>query len=1601
MQANKVNSNISRITSSRLGTAQKYGGLIRPSFYKILRNSIIQFINSLFSEASKFNTLHIIVSAFRILQLFGPSLACQIRSFWIPGSFYYKVMSIISIFFNLIPPEERDESMIYIFSIVLIFHFLFLVYLFICTAVFAKTACLPFWQIQFIVIVLSSVPYLCFPIIYELSGEIISKHAFILKPQTTTTIDTCNLVLSILNLVFSLIFVAIVLVPVLSTLFFRPVSLQGLIYHPQVIVILHTWAINFLYGFAANCERKQTLQGLLILFAGIVYFSSFANTFCLGGFLQPIIQNLMIVVSLMGVLNSLIVSIFIFRHKTGNISLLFISITGIVVLVIVTKILQKQYKIRNLKVLDKIEETGSIDSIKNINSLYTLAKHGMQTAHPVCLSFHFFQLALNKFPNNTLVWFLYAKCVAIFPENLQNLIWISQSIRSRKLHGLLARTIKTESVIIMRLREPNLPMELKIKINALLRDVTVAKQKVRHVWDLIIQGNTNEMENASKKAFKTVSECDTKFLRLFGQYPNNRYVVRQYARFCLEVKADYIEFVEMSEKSRFLNRGEFVTPDHANILGHQAFPELPKYNIQTYPRQNPVLYDNPSVAKSDVIDDTDDTYIDDERRLLIKRKIDELRIPAIFGSIIKRVVFIFAGFYIPAIAMIIFSNSFVNKLQQPLEFSYYLSELRTLSYQLGAFSLHHLLECCHPGQWLRMAKLPGINMSNLGGSYITKNNIIFLMNKASITLQELLKNQWLSSNDKIREPLNLVYGDTLSYIYMRDQYVAHGRVQNISLQNAINDFLVQCRAIIRYNSPVYQNDDGSDIPSDYTCPFGPEVMNSDVVMNMLVNSITINDQIQTAETRILDYITSENTRIQKNITIIWSVLIVGIVILIIISIVVEISWKRHDKFEIYESLTHLPKNIVSDITEGFSNMVQQDVTSDVTPLTHDSNSSTMNKQEDNFIRILATGSNQGNFFESVWLLIMSSIVTMACEIGVIYLIGNMFKNESLAMKHNFPNLIYLQSTYSMYIGAEYAYIAFVASKESTYTLKVDSRALSRLMAERSTQGDYNYIRGRYGGPSSDEIPFYGFESGVRLNLLQNCADPLAPPKVWNDIVKCYSADIIPMILYPTLSGSISAYRNGLVDDVDVNYLRNSTQNLWSILNFPIYDGFLQPMFTTIVPTIRQEMEKTKTKDLPLIITLILISVVFEVLALIQFNMARIHLKKVLMLLMHCPPEIVFQVPQIMKILSGNFKRGKIGIVEIQNSQLFTEIVENLPDIVIIANSNNIITRVNKSSSRVLKLDDKDLIGQNFKNFILNNFKGETDKLFAHEHPVFQFDNTITEDVAVENEVANASPQLNLTFFRKSDNTEIYLDVYKSTFNGNTFISARDATQTYRYNTLMKEEKQKTDNLLQSILPRTLVKRVQNGEKNISFAVQSATICFLDIVEFTPWCGSLPAYKVMKTLNLLFIKLDACLQTFPTMTKIKCIGDCYMAAGGVFDEINKPSQHAKEVVSFGLDAIDSVQVINEEIGENLRIRVGVNTGGPIVAGVLGSGKPTFEILGPAINLAQQMEHHGVPMQVHVSRSVYELIYGEQFIIKERGTVEVKNGTVVTYLVSRKT
>lgn len=58
-----------------------------------------------------------------------------------------------------------------------------------------------------------------------------------------------------------------------------------------------------------------------------------------------------------------------------------------------------------------------------------------------------------------------------------------------------------------------------------------------------------------------------------------------------------------------------------------------------------------------------------------------------------------------------------------------------------------------------------------------------------------------------------------------------------------------------------------------------------------------------------------------------------------------------------------------------------------------------------------------------------------------------------------------------------------------------------------------------------------------------------------------------------------------------------------------------------------------------------------------------------------------------------------------------------------------------------------------------------------------------------------------------------------------------------------------------------------------------------------------------------------------MNKIKCIGNCYMCTDGIFNEVNRPSEHAKHARTFDLQAIKCIERINVELNGSLRKKVG--------------------------------------------------------------------------------
>lgn len=206
----------------------------------------------------------------------------------------------------------------------------------------------------------------------------------------------------------------------------------------------------------------------------------------------------------------------------------------------------------------------------------------------------------------------------------------------------------------------------------------------------------------------------------------------------------------------------------------------------------------------------------------------------------------------------------------------------------------------------------------------------------------------------------------------------------------------------------------------------------------------------------------------------------------------------------------------------------------------------------------------------------------------------------------------------------------------------------------------------------------------------------------------------------------------------------------------------------------------------------------------------------------------------------------------------------------------------------------------------------------------------------------------------------------------------------------------SDDLLYNILPDEIADQLKRQHGMIADYYPSASVLFADVVGFTPMSSSLAPDELVGLLDEVFKDLDR-LVAQAGLEKIKTIGDEYMVASGVPVE---RADHAEAVCELALEIHDRISS-KEYHGHRLRFRIGINSG-PVVAGIIGRDKFTYDLWGDTVNTASRMETHGIAGSTQISPSTHALIE-DLFVCEHRGSIEVKGkGEIETWLlVERKT
>lgn len=208
------------------------------------------------------------------------------------------------------------------------------------------------------------------------------------------------------------------------------------------------------------------------------------------------------------------------------------------------------------------------------------------------------------------------------------------------------------------------------------------------------------------------------------------------------------------------------------------------------------------------------------------------------------------------------------------------------------------------------------------------------------------------------------------------------------------------------------------------------------------------------------------------------------------------------------------------------------------------------------------------------------------------------------------------------------------------------------------------------------------------------------------------------------------------------------------------------------------------------------------------------------------------------------------------------------------------------------------------------------------------------------------------------------------------------------------ERKRSEHLLLNILPASIAARLKKDEHPIADAFANVSIIFIDMAGFTNFMREQNPRYTVSILNEIFTRFDVLAEKH-RMEKIKTIGDCYMAVAGL---PNPLPDHAQRTARMAIDVQQAMADYSTPDGTQISFRIGIDCG-PVVAGVIGQRKFTYDLWGDAVNTAARMQSSGIPGEIHCTQN-FKLAVGEGYRFTLNGSIDIKGiGQMETWLLKK--
>jgi adenylate cyclase len=179
---------------------------------------------------------------------------------------------------------------------------------------------------------------------------------------------------------------------------------------------------------------------------------------------------------------------------------------------------------------------------------------------------------------------------------------------------------------------------------------------------------------------------------------------------------------------------------------------------------------------------------------------------------------------------------------------------------------------------------------------------------------------------------------------------------------------------------------------------------------------------------------------------------------------------------------------------------------------------------------------------------------------------------------------------------------------------------------------------------------------------------------------------------------------------------------------------------------------------------------------------------------------------------------------------------------------------------------------------------------------------------------------------------------------------------------------------------TAVKKVGLEGLKLGGERKEATVLFSDIRGFTSMSEKMEPEDVVNLLNTYYDKKTEIIQNFEGDID-KFVGDEVMA-------IFKGDQMANQAVDCAVEIQAEIQRLNRELGKNIEIGIGINSGSMVMGAMGSKDRMDFTVIGDNVNLASRLCSVAKAGEVIISENTKKLLVDTNSRMIKLDPIQVK-------------